>query len=260
MSDEQNGQENIVEETPQVEVTTTDKPDELPEEASDRTREQFEKLKTHNKELAERLKSLESQSVPNVMMPLGNNQPPQVPPTLAPQQVQAIKDELTYTGEDGYKYIDPVLLQKKLEEANERARRAEEAALSVTESYRRSEETKQFQDTVKEFPEFNPYDKERFDEDFYELVRAEMMKGFADTGKKDLMTAARKVKARIEKYSKSGSDRQRAEQVQTQKEQINSTGRGASRGPISADADQLRKDVMMNRPGALAERLKRSGY
>jgi hypothetical protein len=87
-----------------------------------------------------------------------------------------------------------------------------------------------------------------------------MMKGFAETGKKDLVKAAKTIKARLEAYAKPQADRAKQEEVQTQKDAINSTGKSASRGSTTEELSQLRRDVMMNKPGALAERLKRSGY
>jgi DNA-directed RNA polymerase specialized sigma54-like protein len=167
MSDEPNGQEEVVEtqveEKPQEEVTASDKPTEegLPEDVSERTRTEFEKLKAHNKELSEKLKSLEPkpQSVFDSLRP----QTPQAFGNLTPQQVGDISQKYT----DGEGYLDENALSQALRDANERARRAEVAAQQTRDEFRQFEEKEQVRKTHSKFPQLDS-NSDQFDPRFWE--------------------------------------------------------------------------------------------
>lgn len=261
MTDEQKGQEVI------EEVVPASQPEgELPEEASERTRKEFEKLKAHNKELQEKLKQQtpEKPSIMEEMYPRETQTPPRIDasqfPGLTQQQVNQVQEELTYVGEDGYKYIDPNKLQRSLKEADERARRAEEATKQVSEQIRRYEETQQVKEAYKDFPELNP-NSESFDPNFYELVKGELLNQTITRGQRDLVKASRTIKERLSSYSQGSQKQEKQKEEQVKKEQINATGFSQSRTSHTASGfDDLVAGTRYGKPGALAERLRRSGY
>lgn len=267
MSDEpQNGQIN-------EEAVSTSEPEQkeefsLPDDVQERTREQFEKLKAKNKELAEQLRAKETpkSSVLEELYPQENTS--QYQPTgnfqvgtfdsLSQKQVKDIQDDFTYVGDDGYKYIDQAKLSAALKEANERAEKAAKSAQIANDTVRRFEETQQVRETYQSFPQLNPNSTE-YDQNFYNLVKGELMNQ-AMRGEKNLMKAAKTISESINAYRGQGTQQAQAQKVQTQKEQINATT-SAHRGTYSsADIEELVRGTMLNRPGALAERLKRSGY
>lgn len=267
MSDNQQGQET--EKETQSPVPSDDKPTddskELPEEAKDRTKEQFEKLKKHNQELSEKVKNLEGyrQPQPSVLESLRPpSQPQQVPSSqykhLNQQQVDSIQKELVKKGKDGYDYVDTNLLQQRLQTADQRAKRAEMRAQRTEEKLTRLEETQQMRDTYSQFPQLDP-NGNKFDSNFYNLVRGELMNQ-AMRGEKDLQKAATTVNSALSSYKtsdKKESQEPKKDTKKAQKQQINASG---SAGRTDVDFDQLRRESLQGKKGAIAERLKRSGY
>lgn len=268
MPEEQTGQENANEQA-QEDLSTS----KLPEDASDRTKQQFEKLVESNKKLKEELeaaKAKQQSEIPSVMDSLRPKEPVQQSKevkvdankfnNLNQDQVNQLQSDLTYKGEDGYEYVNTALLNKRLEEANKQAEQARQEAKMASAQFQRFEEQTQLSEAYQKFPQLNPNNKDQFDPNFYDFVKAELMTQ-AMRGEKNLVKAAQDVDKRIGHYKKTGEAMEKQEDVQSKKEQINATGTVSTNSRYAKQGDDyLREATMRGKPGALAERLRRSGY
>lgn len=254
MSDEPVGQDEVketqVEEKPQVEVPATDKPAEegLPEDASERTKSEFEKLKAHNKELAEKVKALAPtpESVFDSLRPKqpGAQQPSPVG-NLTTQQVGDISQALI----DDKGYLDENALSKALRDANDRATRAEVEAQKTRNAFRQFEEKEQVRSTHTKFPQLDR-NSDSFDPKFFELTRNEMI-GQMMRGEQDYLKAAEKVDMVLAVKPESKKPDQKANI-----EQINASVKSQKGSPV--DENLLRR-VQRGDKGALAELLNQTG-
>lgn len=222
----------------------------LPDNASDRTREEFEKLKKHNQELKEQLERQSRASTPSVLDSLN----PSVPDAKAfnnlnQSQVESIQESFTTKGDDGYEYVDVKKLNEALRKADERAKRAEEQAKQAQQQFERFEEKQQTKVAYSEFPQLDP-NSDKFDRKFYENVRDKLI-AQAYRGEKDLLKAASEVKDLMgEPKAKPEVDKK-----QTQKQVI-----ASQTSARAGDWDNLVQATRKGQSGAIAERLRRSGY
>ncbi len=258
MPDEQQGQ--IEEAMPTSEPVVDEKEALENSKNPERTAAYIKKLQEENRRLKEQQ---DRPSILEEMNPGGSiQQPPKVDlnqfSNLNQQQVSQLQDDFTFVGEDGIKYIDQSKLQQALKSANERASKAEQSARIAADEVRKYEETRQVRETYKDFPQLNPNNVDAFDENFYELVKGELMKQ-AMRGEKDLMKAAREVDKRLSTYKGQAAKQEASQKAQAQKEQINATGSAQPRSSYSSN-DDLVMAVRKGQPGALAERLRRSGF
>lgn len=202
-NDTQNGQETQAEETQQAVMPTTDQPAEeksaeasqplqvepsLPDGASERTKAEFEKLKEHNRLLAEKLAVLEGGYRPQPTSVLDEFNPVMANPgNVQPGQVEELNQ--INTDEDGY--VDMAVVNKAIAESNRLAKEAAERAKIAEERVARFEQNEQVQKVHASFPHLDPY-SENFDPKFYDLVKNELT-GQMMRGQTDLMNAAKKV-------------------------------------------------------------------
>lgn len=250
MSDTPTGQEEVVQETPveenpQVEMPATDKPAELPEDVSERTRQEFEKLKAHNKEMAEKLKSLEPKgSVFDSLRPQMQAQS-QAFGNLTPQQVGDISQR--FTDQEGY--LDENALSKALKDANDRAARAEVAAQQSRDAIRQFEEKEQVRNTHSKFPQLDQ-NSDSYDPRFFELVRNEMV-GQMMRGEQDYLKAAEKVSMIL-----NGKPVEKKPDQKANLDAINAEVKSQKTTGIDAN---LISRVQRGEKGALAELLRQTG-
>ena len=266
MSDELNGQETIVEEKPQETMPVSEKPVEtkveeqdLPEDSSDRTKEQFEKLKQSNKELAERLRQLEVPQTKPQESALDSLTPKtEVPDSSAYNNLsQGDIDKQFDSLVDANGYVDLALLKKTLAEANKQAQEASLNAKQALTSLQELTQNEQTRQAHHKYPELDPT-SEKFDERFYSLVKNELI-GQMMKGEKNFVKAADEVS---KWYSPSAISKQAEEQKakdsltkEQQVRQINATGTGAS-SKVYSNKEDLMTAVRQGKPGALAEALK----
>ncbi len=173
---EQKPAEQPLEEAPKAEDTNN----ELPEGVSERTRQQFEKLKKHNQELAAKLAEKEAQPVESVFDSFN----PKIPEAQKPkakdydylnqQQVGNIANQ--FVDQDGN--VDINGLNNALYQANLQARQAVEEAKRAREEIARWEENRQTKEAYSKYPQLDPLKKDKFDRKFYELVRDRMISNF----------------------------------------------------------------------------------
>lgn len=159
----------------------------LPEEVTQRTKEEFEKLLQANKELKQALK--EKDQAPEKKDVLESLRPaaPVVPENLSTAQVEEITKGLT----DESGYVDVDVLNKVLKESSAAAAAAQQQAQAALQQLQRYEETRMVQEAYKEFPELDPFG-DKYDEAFWKLVRNEVAVQMM-SGPVDLVTAAKTV-------------------------------------------------------------------
>jgi len=269
MPDEPQGQEIKVEETqpasmPEAEQTP-EVESELPEEVSERTREQFEKLKQHNKELEEKLKAQADQkpatSVFDEFLNPGNSEPKVPAPSsfefkgLPQKQVEDTIQNLV--DKDGY--LDEKVLKNTLNELKKAAQDAKEEAANLRREVEKREENDQVKRTHKKYPQLDPKNVSAFDPKFFEKVKKEMIVQFVN-GSRDFMKAADTI---AEDYPLKSGEPLDTQKKQDQVRQINATGSSASRSSTkpaqsSAEDEDLIRRTRAGDTSALMERLKRA--
>jgi len=228
----------------------------LPDNASDRTKEQFEKILAENKRLKEERRkeagtsvfdSLRTPQAPVVDMSQFGN--------LNPQQTQ----QLTQQFVDAQGNVDIDGLNKALTSANDRAMVAETEARMARQSVQAIDERQQVREAHRDFPELDPQ-AESFDPNFYDLVTVKLAK----SGMK--MTLAEAAQAVKQTYTPSSfnPDRIRDDAVNQYKQSLAKR----DQGPLSSGAgeprssepvSELREKTRRGDPFALDERLRKLG-
>lgn len=230
---------------------------ELPENAKERTKEQFEKLKKHNDELKKQLE--EREKLPSVLDMVG--QQPQINEDLLrkyqqpQQQPQQEEKPESLVDDDGY--VNANVLQKELELAKQARLRAEEAekrAREAQDRISRFEQNQEQERLYKEYPELDPMN-ENFNRDAYELVRNELTSQIVQTGKRNALEAASKMS----RFFRNNTPQPQKPSVEEQRVQaVNNSAGNQPRQQANSDLDQL-KLRSRNDPNAVYERLKRLG-
>lgn len=239
----------------------------LPEGVSERTRQEFEKLKAHNKEMAEKLKSLEQPKAPrrsafDMFTPQG--QPVQVP---QPMPVQAAVEEIKPVVPDENGYVDISTLNQTIAQVNEQTRRsaiqaktAEQKASEAIDRVSKYEHTDKTLKTYAQHPYLDP-NGDKFDEKFSDLVTKELLFQMYSGGQQDYLAAANAVK---EKYYDPTKTQAPAKEDLEKKENI------AKRNQVSPptgtkvetahDQDTLVRESLRGNKDAIYQRLKQSGF
>ena len=270
-------------------VKTTDEEEkELPKEAKERTKEQFEKLKESNKKLKEEndkvkeeARKFAKEGVVSSLIP-DVEQKPQAPqqydwnkmttnqlppsamfPNLTQKDVKSVFNDLV----DSEGYVNSDLLKESLENANkqiEETKRENQRLKQEIQSARRSMDDFQrsqiAREVHKKYPELNPdSEEEEFNPAFFEAVRDKMIANLAKGLPEDFMGSATALYGRYKKVKKSEKEEQKKQQDAIA--QINATGdKGSAASRNYGDHEELVKAVQQGKKGALAERLKRSGF
>jgi hypothetical protein len=268
MPDEPKGTDSVAEEKqpdsiPESEQTT-EVESELPEDASERTREQFEKLKKHNEELQKQLKAQADQkpatSVFDEFLNPGDSEPKVPAPSsfefkgLPQKQVEDTIQNLV--DKDGY--LDEKVLKNTLNELKKAAQDAKEEAANLRKEVQKREENDQVRQTHKKYPQLDPKSS-NFDPKFFEKVKKEMIVQFVN-GSRDFMKAADTI---AEDYPLKSGEPSDTQKKQDQVRQINAIGSSASRSstkpaPSSQEDEDLVRRTRAGDTSALMERLKRA--
>jgi hypothetical protein len=189
---ETSGQEiSPVEEQPEVEMPTTEQQPietegELPTEVSERTKLEFEKLKSHNKELAEKLKQVQTKDYGKNVFEAVYGQPAQrqVPQSVSPTLPN-------FVDENGY--VDTEALKKSLYESNAMSQQAIAEAKKAQEIARQQEERRQIKEAHEKFPWLNPSNQGQFDQTSFELVRDRLVRNMWEGKEQTLAEVAEEV-------------------------------------------------------------------
>lgn len=251
-----------------VENLTQETPQEQPKPEKDRTQEQFEKLVESNKTLKEerdQYKNVLESLKPNFTEDNAHSVPSSRDFThLSQDQVDDVYKSMV--DEDGY--LDGNKLTKALKEMDDRARAAELRAAQVEAHLKRREvaeqesmKTEEARKVHEKFPQLDPESTE-FDEDYYQMVRNEVIGQMMD-GKEDFMGAAQKWYDKFYKEkSMKNEEKTQQEKKQEQKAQINAIRPRSSvmAGYYSNTEEQsLVTDAQKGKKGAVAELLRRRG-
>lgn len=236
--------------------------EQLPDEVKERTRLEFEKLKSRNKELSEelnRLKQQEKRSALDAFAPTGY--PAQVQQTYDESLVEPIP-EIT-PDEDGYIDVSAInnttrAINEKLKRLEEEARLARQKAELAENKIAKYEHTDKSQKVYAKYPHLDPT-SEVFDEKFSDLVRKELLDQMVNYGKEDYLEAAERV--RKDYYDPSikiptQTEITRQENVE-KREQINALTQASK---PTTDLESLVRASRLGDKKALYERLKRSNY
>lgn len=248
MPDNENGQ-LPVEETTQP-MPSENKPeveDSLPDEVSERTKEQFAKLTEKNKELASKLELLEKVNQPErPKVSALESLRPQSQATVPTVEPEKEEPEESLIDENGY--IDEARLQKGLNSSKSKAKNAEEKALiaqqKAEEAMRRIEEyeiTNEKKRVHSDFPEIDPY-SEKFNPKLYDQVSKEMLWNLVNVGKEDFYGTTAKV---IGEYRQGLTGQQiveqeKAQQAEKLKQEVQEPNRSGS-------VSQSRREELMQK-------------
>lgn len=246
-------EEGKVEETLPQDIPAENKPAEetepkLPDGVAERTAQEFDKLKQHNAELKEKLQSYEGKvSVLDDLRPS---------PT-APVSTEVPQGK--FIDENGF--VDVNRLEKSLQDAAERANKAEAKASQAEARVQSFEESAQVRAAHAEFPQLDPHNTEGFDPKFYELVRNELI-GQMMKGEQDIIKASRKV---AELYQpKVDVTKAKDEAVKEYKTKITKRDQASSAGvakgsSLPNDHEELVQRTLKGDDNALYRRLQASG-
>jgi hypothetical protein len=254
-------EENQDEEMPTSEQTSTEEGEEgaLPNEVSERTRKEFEKLKGTNKELSEKLRKYEGEeTLGNVFDSLFTpQQKKQVPQQNLSHlnEVQVDNIATKFVDDDGT--VDINALNQALVQANERAKQAEQQARLARQSVMQDREQREVAEAHAKHPWLDPKNP-NFDRKGFELVRDRIVRNMVEGKHKPLVSIAEEV---MEVYKP--SDQSTAEKAvkdykdsQVKKAQASSvqSGRGQPRetNPLS----DLRERTSRGDISAIEERIK----
>jgi hypothetical protein len=247
--------------------TETDGEDgDLPEEVSDRTKEQFEKLKKTNQELADKLKKYERSEYGDSVFDYlnGRVQSPQEQQVQRPKateysnlnqrQVDNIVDQ--FISDDGT--VNIAAMNKALGDANKMADQANKRATAAVQKLQQIEEKRQVAEAHQKYPWLNPQ-SDTFDPQGYELVRDRILRNMV-TGKDQSVA---EVAADVSKIYKPSVDLV-AEQKKAVDDFKQSQAKKATAGAVSPNKGQprqtasysdLREKTLQGDTAALDERL-----
>lgn len=245
-TDIQTDQEEILDENVEQEP-------QLPDGASERTAQEFEKLKQANKELKKQLALKEPEQPRRSVLEDLTPQPQDS--YLSQQQVENIAEGLV----DDQGYVDVNLLNRSIQEANERARQAELKAQAAQENYEKFELSQIMEKVHQKYPAIDPYSPE-FDQRAFKLVKNEMI-GQMMKGMKDPMLAAKTVFEELyTPISKTKVQEEQRKQTVAKRDQANAITTTSPRTTQGVDHDRLVSGTRAGDRSALYERLKRSGF
>jgi hypothetical protein len=252
MSDTINEQEKV--EGTIEELPASDKPAEnvqepaLPEDAKERTKEEFEKLKASNRELKEKLDAQEASkptgSVFDELRPNSGTVPQATVPAAGTQQ---------FVDEGGY--VDATLLNSTLSGTQKAAEEARQIAMRTQDEIQRFQETQIQREVQKEFPEFDANDTDHFDPKFYQFVKNELVGQLMQGKQQDLRAAAMKARETLSPKSTVKKE----ETISSREQASATTGTTKSISDLDQEQEALVKGSYKGDKEAIYKRLQASG-
>jgi hypothetical protein len=265
---EPNGGQQIeaVEETqapqmPSEEQKPTESGTELPADASERTKLEFEKLKSHNKEMADKLRTYEQnqygKSVFDSILDQGGQAQPNGNFPNVPFERQ---QEVAQSFVDANGYVDTEAIARSLKELNDKANRAEHEAKAARETIRQGEEGRQIQEAHKAFPWLNPANKDQFDPQGFELVRDRILRNMVNGNQQSLAQVAEDITRFYKPTANTAELQEQAvneyKEKQAVKAQASSVQSGKGQPRQEANLSDLRERTQRGDESALDERLR----
>lgn len=231
----------------------------LPDEVTERTRKEFEKLKSSNKELSEKLRKFEGEETlgnvfDSLFTPKQRSQVPQQNFShLNEGQVDNIATK--FVDEDGT--VDINALNQALVEANERAKRAELSALRARQSIMQDREQREVTEAHAKYPWLDPKSP-TFDRKGFELVRDRIVRNMVEGEQKPLVAIAEEV---MEVYKPIDEDKAKEQAVQdfktsqSKKAQASSVQQGKGQPRDINPLSDLRERTFLGDKNAIEERI-----
>lgn len=256
MPDEQILEQQEVEVDP-VAIPATEEPAELPEETTERTKREFEKLKKHNRQLAEENEKLKTSSPPqqSALESLHPQASVADTPNLSPKQVDDIVKDLV--DENGY--LDQALLENTLRKANQQvaeakavAEQARQEASQARSQVSKFEETREVRIAHKKFPSVDPNSK-KYDPSFFKLVKNELLGAMYEGRPLTFVDACREVNRvykpkvvgqdvkadAVEEYKKSVAQKSVLNETGSSKPQLRASKEDLVEGTRRGDAESI---------------------
>lgn len=237
----------------------------------ERTKKYIDKLKTEVKEAKKNV--LDSLMPDNPVVPSFPEPQYPLPPITNQVPIAGQFPGLTQTqvnetfkglvDENGY--VDAGLLkdtlqglQSSLAEERKKRENAEQNTQKLGRQFDDFQRNQVMKDVHKEFPMVDP-ENENFDERMWKYVRNEVVDQWMKGKPTDVMSAARDAHELF--YGMKKSEKEEIKKTETAKKNINALGaKPASQRENYADHDQLVAATQRGERGALAERLRRSGF
>lgn len=141
----------------------------LPQDAKDKTREQFDKLLESNRRLYESNEALRRQIIAREQSNRTFEPIQQVP--TAPKPTVDASEFVEVDPMTGESFINTEKMKGKIKEINDRASRAEQAIQNYIKTAEQREIERQSNETFAAYPELNPKNKDIFNEGFNKQVR-----------------------------------------------------------------------------------------
>lgn len=229
--------------------------DELPDGVSERTREQFEKLKESNRRLKAEVEASKSLKPTIVDDLYPQNKPSMQYQNLSTQQVQQATNNFV----DAEGYLDADALNSELARLSRVAQEAQQAAAIARQEIERSQQDEEMRKAHSLYPQLDPESPE-FNQDFYDMTKKHVVGQMYESGRGSLITAASAV-ARLMKITENKAKAEQSRETDVQRrEQIASANSSAKRPSNNYDLDELRKRSVAGDMDAISARLKASGY
>lgn len=232
----------------------------LPDGVSERTAEEFEKLKAANKALKEQL---ETRSNPNnsfeFIPPMLDESLPNEEfdvTTPSPQAGETSFNNEDFVDEGGY--VDTARLNSTLKEAKREAQEAKKAIARLQQERQQEKLELLKAKAFTQFPEFVAESGDRFDPGFDHKVKLELTRQLVEEGKQDYLKAAKNVKDLY--YPKpSSAETAKREEIISSREQASTQTSAGTGSSEPTNHEELVEGTKQGDAEAIYKRLQASG-
>jgi len=226
----------------------------LPDGVKERTAEEFEKLKTRNKAMAEEIAALKG-SNPSRTSVLDELRPNT---ETAGQPAVPVAGPQPFVDDGGY--VDTALLNSQLSGAHQAAEEAKRISLQTQQEIQRFQESQVIQVVHKDFPELDPNNSDQFDPAFYDFVKNDLVGQMMKGKREDLRAAALKARQVLGQKQVAPTEHPRKETISARGQASAPTGTGNRTQPTIQDRQALIAGTYKGDKDAIFKRLQASGY
>jgi hypothetical protein len=228
---------------------------ELPKEVTERTKLEFEKLKAHNRDMADKLSKYESYG--KNVFDSAYGQPAQTQTVPVPQVSQQPAPEFV----DANGYVDTEALKRSFTDMSARTQRAEVEARKAQQIARQQEERRQVKEAHDRYPWLNPSNPDQFDPVGFELTRDRLVRNMVEGRDQTLAEVAEDVSkfhtptVKADELKEQAVNEYKEKQVVKAQASAVQSGKGQPREEMG-NLDDLRDRTRHGDQSALDERLK----
>lgn len=236
----------------------------LPETASDRTRQEFDKLKKHNLEMAAKLRQYEQKEVGNSVFDTlsgqAGNQPAQ-PAANFPNLSQGQVNQISQSFVDPYGNVDIDKLNATLAQANRLAEEAKREAREAKQSLLKAEEERQVAEAHAKYSWLDPK-SDQFDRKAFDHVKNALYADMVEGRKRTLSQVAAEFDAYVKPKVDVAVEKDKAvedyKKAQTTKQQVNTVTQGKGQPRVELTQDELRARSMAGDQASIDARIARA--